>query len=383
MKTACVNSPVDRPALLRPVRRVVVKVGTYLLTGKGTALNLEMMRKIASEIAELKRRGKEVVLVTSGAIGAGVLELKLKERPKDLPGLQAAAAVGQAGLMHLYRACFAAHGLTVGQILLTREDVRARDRHLNVRHTIATLLKSGVVPIINENDSVAVDEIEFGDNDYLAALVAILIQAELLILLTDVEGLLAPAGKEGKEKRVIGTVGKITPEIRRLAGGSTKELSRGGMRSKLEAAGIATRGGGMVVVASGRRPAVLVEVIEGRETGTLFLPSGRRVGGRKCWIAFSCVRKGQIVVDDGARRALVARGKSLLASGVIRAQGDFAAGDMVGIAGPEGTEFARGLTNYGADDLRKIQGKKTAQIAPLLGQRYYDEVVHRDNLLIL
>ncbi|MCX6348679.1 MAG: glutamate 5-kinase [Candidatus Aureabacteria bacterium] len=355
MKTTSTGAPVDRPALLRPVRRVVVKVGTYLLTGKGTPLNLEMMRKIASEIAELKRRGKEVVLVTSGAIGAGVLELKLKERPKDLPGLQAAAAVGQAGLMHLYRACFAAHGLTVGQILLTREDVRARARHLNVRHTIAALLKSGAVPIINENDSVAVDEIEFGDNDYLAALVAILIQAELLILLTDVEGLLAPAGTEGQEKRV----------------------------AKLEAAGIATRGGGMVVIASGRRPAVLVEVIEGRETGTLFLPTARRVGGRKCWIAFSCVRKGQIVVDDGARRALVARGKSLLASGVIRAQGDFAAGDMVEIAGPEGTEFARGLTNYGADDLRKIQGKKSAQIASLLGQRYYDEVVHRDNLLIL
>jgi glutamate 5-kinase len=377
MKSSSSGISVDRAALLRPVRRIVVKVGTYLLTGKGTPLDPEMIRKIAAEIADLRRRGKDVVLVTSGAIGAGVLELKLPGRPRDLPGLQAAAAVGQAGLMHLYRTAFAAHGLTVGQILLTREDVR---RRLNVRHTLFSLLQGGVVPIINENDSVAVDEIKFGDNDYLAALVAVLIRAELLVLLTDVEGLLRP---QGSGLSVIPIVERITPELQGLAGGSDKELSRGGMRSKMEAGRIMSRSGGMMAIASGRRPGVLAELIEGRPTGTLFLADPKRAGEKQWWIAFSRQRKGTITVDDGARRALVSRGKSLLASGVTAIAGDVRPGEMVGIAGPDGIEFARGLSNYGTEDLKRIRGKKTSQIAALLGRLDYEEVVHRDNLLIL
>ena len=376
-KNAFAPKPVDRASLLRPVRRIVVKIGTYLLTGKGTPLDPEMIRKIAAEIAELRRRGKDVVLVTSGAIGAGVIELELPGRPRDLAGLQAAAAVGQAGLMHLYRNAFAAHGLKVGQILLTREDVR---RRISVRHAIVALLERGVVPIINENDSVAVDEIRFGDNDYLSALVSALIRADLLVLLTDVDGLLRPAGGG---RAVIPTVERVTPELEAWAQGSEKELSRGGMRAKLQAARIVSRGGGMMAIAPGRRPSVLADLLDGRPIGTLFLASPERAGEKKWWIAFSRIRQGAIIVDEGARRALVSRGKSLLASGVTGVEGNIRPGEMVGILGPDRVEFARGLTNYGAEDLMKIRGCRTSQIAAILGRLDYEEVVHRDSLLIL
>ncbi len=366
-----------RKEILKGANRVVVKVGTYLLTGEKTPLNKKLIAGIVDQVAGLKRRGKEVVLVTSGAIGAGVLELGLKNRPRDLPGLQAAAAVGQTALMHIYHESFKKSGFSVGQILLTRDGLHSRIPHLNARHTIISLLEKGIVPIINENDSVAVEEIKFSDNDLLAAQVANLVRADLLILLTDVEGLLSAEGK------VIPSVEGITPEITALAGGEDKEFSRGGMRSKLEAAGIVTRAGGLAVIAAGRRAGVLRDVVEGREVGTLFSTTFERLRHRKCWIAFSCLKKGSISVDEGAKRALVARGKSLLASGVKGVEKEFAAGDMIGIEGPDGEEFARGLVNYGSGELEKIKGKKTDRIEAILGYKYYDEVVHRDNLLIL
>lgn len=368
-----------RAELLSGVNRIVVKVGTYLLTGEESPLDETTIRKIVEQISQLKRQGKEIVLVSSGAIGAGVLELGLKQRPRDLPGLQAAAAVGQTKLMHIYQDCFQKNEFKVGQILLIREDLHQRNRHLNVRYTIAKLLQDGIVPIINENDSVAVDEIKFGDNDFLAALVTNLIQADLLIILTDVEGLISSE----KEKGLIPRVERITPELSQLAGDKGKEFSRGGMRSKIEAAGIVTRAGGLVVIANGQRNRVLLDIIGGKEIGTMFLTTFKRMRDRKCWIAFSCIRKGLITVDEGARRALVERGKSLLASGILSMEKDFQIGDMVGIKGGDGTEFARGLVNYSSQELKKIRKKKTSQIKAILGYKFYDEVIHRDNLLIL
>jgi glutamate 5-kinase len=367
----------SRKEILAGVKRVVVKIGTNLLTGDKSPLAPDVIKRLVAEIARLKRRGVEVVLVTSGAIGAGVLELGMKRRPRDLPGLQAAAAVGQAILMNIYHECFRKAGFTSGQILLTRDDLDRRDRHLNARHTLLTLLEKGIIPIINENDSVAVDEIKFGDNDFLAALVANLIRADLLIILTDVEGLLGRSGE------LISRVERITPQVKSLAGGGGKEFSRGGMKSKVEAAGIVTRAGGLAVIADGRRPGVLPDVVEGKEIGTLFVGTSRPIRDRKCWIAFSCVKKGALVVDAGARRALVERGKSLLASGIRGLEGTFRVGDMVGIKDPDGDEFARGLVNYSSGEIEKIRGRKTSEISAVLGHKYYDEVVHRDNLLIL
>ena len=369
-----------RIEIMNSSRRVVVKVGTYLLTGRDTPLDRDRIREIARQVCVLKRQGREVVLVSSGAIGAGVLELGLKRRPRDLPGLQAAAAVGQSSLMRFYHDYFIAEGYPVGQILLSREDLHHRSRHLNVRHTIRQLLARGVIPIINENDSVAVEAIKFGDNDLLAALVTSLIEAGVLVLLTDVDGLLR-GGESGPE--LLEEVDRITPEIMELVGSDSKELSRGGMKSKLEAAGIVTRSGGAVVIANGRSPEVLPELFSGKKIGTFFPPAAVRRSRRKCWIGFCRVRKGAVTVDEGARQALLERGKSLLASGVIRVEGSFQSGDMVGVKGPEEEEIGRGLINYSAVDLEKIKGKRTSRFASILGTVNYDEVIHRDNLLIL
>ncbi len=361
-------------------RRVVVKVGTYLLTGRDTPLDLGRIKEIARQICALKRQGREVVLVSSGAIGAGVLELGLKRRPRDLPGLQAAAAVGQSSLMRFYHDCFVTEGYSVGQILLSREDLHHRERHLNVRHTIRQLLAQGVIPIINENDSVAVEAIKFGDNDLLAALVASLIEAGVLVLLTDVDGLLR-VGASGLE--LLEEVNRITPEIMGLVGSDSKELSRGGMKSKLEAAGIVTRSGGAMVIANGRRSRVLEDIFSGEKVGTFFPPAAVRRSRRKCWIGFCRVRKGAVTVDKGARRALLEGGKSLLAGGVIGVEGSFKSGEMVEVKDREGDEIGRGLVNYSSADLDMIKGKRSDQFQAILGSACYDEVIHRDNLLVL
>ncbi|MDP8215308.1 MAG: glutamate 5-kinase [Candidatus Euphemobacter frigidus] len=364
-------------------KRLVVKVGSRLLTGKKGSLNKRLVGRIVAQIADLKSQGREILLVTSGAIAAGRQELGLRRKPRDLPALQAAAAVGQTVLMHIYHEYFGKAGLRVGQILLTRDGLHHRVRHLNVRHTLLALLEKGVIPIINENDSVAVDEIKFGDNDYLAALVANLVQADLLILLTDVEGLLEPAVHPDGPREVIHQVERVTPDILAMIENGYKEYSRGGMRSKIEAAEIVTRAGGRVVIAGGARPNVLTDIVAGEEVGTFFPTTFARMRARKSWIAFSRLQKGRIIVDGGARQALVERDKSLLASGVTGVDGDFQAGDMVSITGEEGKEFCRGLVNYSSRELEQIKGQKTGRIESILGYKYYDEVVHRDNLLIL
>lgn len=369
----------DRNEILS-ARRVVVKVGSRLLAGKEGGIDSKFVSGLVRQISGLKAEGKEVLLVTSGAIAAGCRELGLKRRPSSLPDLQAAAAVGQTALMHIYHQAFRRRGLTVGQVLLTREGLHHRDRHLNARHTLLALLGRKIVPVINENDTVAVDEIRFGDNDQLAALVANLIQADLLILLSDVDGLFASAGARGE---AIASVEKITPEVMALVRGGPGEYSKGGMGSKLEAAGIVTRAGGQAVIANGTRPGVLAEIARGEPVGTYFPTSFARIRSRKCWIAFSCLKKGRILVDEGARRALADGGKSLLASGITAVEGSFRVGDMVTVAGPDGAEFSRGLVNYSSREVEKIRGEKTGKIKAILGSKPYDEVIHRDNLLIL
>ncbi len=364
-------------------RRLVIKVGSRLLAGKRGGVDSRFVGALVSEIAALREQGKEVLLVTSGAIAAGSREMGLKRRPGSLPDLQAAAAVGQTVLMHLYHQAFRRRNFRVGQVLLTREGLHHRDRHLNARHTLLALLGRKVIPIINENDTVAVDEIRFGDNDQLAALVANLVQADLLVLLSDVDGLLAPASRSGPAREVIGRVEKITPEVMGLVRGGPGEDSRGGMGSKLEAAGIVTRAGGQAVIANGTRPGILSEIARGEPVGTYFPTAFSRLRSRKCWIAFSCLKKGRLLIDAGARRALTERGKSLLASGVTGLEGTFRAGDMVSVAGPEGVEFARGLVNYSSREVEMIRGEQTGRIKSILGDKPYDEVIHRDNLLIL
>ncbi|MEA1927903.1 MAG: glutamate 5-kinase, partial [Candidatus Auribacterota bacterium] len=368
---------------LRAAKRVVVKVGSRLLAGDEGAINRPLIRGIVDQLVILKGRGIDVLLVTSGAIAAGRQELGMEIRPKSIPGLQAAAAVGQAILMHIYHEYFSKAGCRIGQVLLTRDGFHHRDRHLNVRHTIQTLLEEGIIPIINENDTVAVDELKFGDNDHLAALVANLIQADLLIILTDVDGLLSSSVSSKGERKVIPRVDEITPDIIDLIEDRGNEDSRGGMKSKLEAVEIVTRAGGRVIIAHGAHADIITRIMEGKEVGTYFPTGFSRMRSRKCWIAFSCLQKGRIIVDSGARRALVERGKSLLASGIIGIEGEYEAGDMISIVDDDGEEFCRGLVNYSSEDLEKIKGENTDRIESILGYKYYDEAVHRDNLLIL
>jgi glutamate 5-kinase len=369
-------------SVLREVKRVVVKVGSRLLSGEDGVVDQALISRIVDQISVLKGEGIEVLLVTSGAIAAGRQELGMKTRPRSLPGLQAAAAVGQAILMHVYHEYFKKAGYCVGQILLTRDGLHHRDRHLNVRHTLQALLAEGVIPIINENDTVSVDEIKFGDNDRLAALVANLIRADLLILLTDVDGLLTSPGPD-RMREVIHQVDFITPEINGLIEDTANEHSRGGMRSKIEAAEIVTRAGGRVIIAGGARANVLTEIMEGKEVGTYFPTGFSRMRSRKCWIAFSCLEQGRIIVDSGARRALTEKSTSLLASGILEVEGDFEVGDMISIVDEDREEFCRGLVNYSSAELEKIRGEKTEKFESILGYKYYDEAVHRDNLLIL
>ncbi len=337
-----------RQQLLAPVRRIVVKVGTGLLTDERNRLAPSRIAALAGQVAALREQKREVLLVSSGAIAAGMAELSLTTRPKQLRELQAAAAIGQGKLMTLYDAAFGKHGLGVAQILLTHDDLKNRDRHLNARNTLETLLARGIVPIINENDTVAVDEIKFGDNDQLGALTATLIDADLLIILSHVEGLL-DAGK-----KVIPVVPEITPDIQALAGGTDRITSVGGMKSKIEAARIVTRSGIPMIIAN-----VLTGIMAGEEVGTIFLPKTGKLESRKRWIAFFQKPAGILVVDDGARAALCDGGKSLLAKGVVRTEGKAAVGDVVSIQDAKGVEFARGLMREGS------------------------VVVHRDDLVIL
>lgn len=365
--------------LLTRAQRVVIKIGSRLLRDAPLA----RPAAIADEIAALRAsRRLEAVVVSSGAIALGLRALGLAQRPTELPGLQAAAAVGQNALMQNWERAFGAHRILVGQVLLTHDDVRNRTRFLAARNAIRTLLDHGVVPIINENDAVSVEEIKFGDNDQLAALACNLVSADALVILTDVDGLLDAEPAAGGRR--IPLVEDIDEDVVRVAGGAVKGgVGTGGMASKVQAARIAGRSGLPTVVAPGRRPGVLAQVLAGEDVGTLFLPSPARLASRKHWIAFANRPSGAVVVDDGAKRALVEKRKSLLPSGVREVRGKFAIGEAISVLDVTGAEFARGLAGYASDEVEKIRGRRSADIEAILGYKYLDEVIHADDLVIL
>ena len=368
---------------LSRVRRVVVKVGSGLVTTPGEGPSSEHIERIAADLAALVHERREVALVTSGAIATGVARLGLTARPRSIPEKQAAAAVGQSALMWEYEQAFKKHGIAVGQVLLTGQDIADRSRYLNARNTLLALLEFGVLPVINENDTVAVDEIKVGDNDNLAALVAHLIDADLLVLLTDVDGLYTGDPRRDPAARRLETVEAITDEIQRMVYDASARVSVGGMATKLQAGQKAGTSGIPMVIASGREAGVLPRLLKGEPIGTYFQPRDDRLAARKRWIAFAVPPQGRLAVDAGAKKALTERGKSLLPSGVVAVEGQFRAGDVVALTLADGREFARGLVSYDADEVRRIQGAKTADIARRLGYEGVDEVVHRDNLVIL
>jgi glutamate 5-kinase len=362
---------------------VVVKVGSGLIASPGAGLDGALIASLADELSGLVAERREVALVSSGAIASGMARLGLIRRPRSIPEKQAAAAVGQSALMWHYEQAFARHGLKVAQVLLTQEDISHRSRYLNARNTLLELLRFRVLPIVNENDTVAVEEIKVGDNDNLSALVAHLIDADLLVLLTDVDGLCTGDPRRDPDARRIETVETMTDELRQMAWESGGELSVGGMLTKLEAAQKATASGVPMVIASGREPGILRRLLKGEPLGTYFPAKGDRLAARKRWIAFAVPPQGRLTVDAGARRALTERGRSLLPSGVVKVEGEFESGEVVALALPDDREFARGLVNYDAAELRRIQGAKTADIEQILGYKNFDEVIHRDNLVIL
>jgi glutamate 5-kinase len=362
----------------------VVKVGTNVLAHSDGTLDHDRIRHLADQIVAIKQTGRRVALVSSGAVGAGIGQLGLKKRPQDLPSIQAAAAVGQTYLMRAYEEAFKAHGYHAAQMLLTHSDFDHRARYLNMRNTIHALFDYQAVPIINENDTVSVSEIKFGDNDQLAAMVANLIQAELLVILSSVDGLCRPLPDGQGFGEPLSLITRMDDDALGLVNDSKTSLGTGGMRSKLASTRLVTHSGGSVIIASGKRQAPLTTILEGAEIGTLILAEGQTRAARQRWIGLTVRPKGQIMVDDGARSALVAKGSSLLAIGVVDVSGEFEKGDVVSIVDRENCEFARGLANYNAAETRLVKGLKTDQLRIALEENaVYDEVIHRDNLVIL
>ncbi|HEY2411000.1 MAG TPA: glutamate 5-kinase [Pirellulaceae bacterium] len=379
------NSPeTHRQQVTAAAHTVVVKVGTRVLTQEDGTLDYKRIEQLAEEIHAISSGGRRVVLVSSGAVGAGISLLGLKARPTDLAKLQAVAAVGQTHLIQTYDSTFAKHGRRAAQVLLTVEDVDDRIRYLNVRNTLHSLLDFGAVPIINENDTVSVDELKttFGDNDRLAAMVTNLLRAPLLIVLSDIDGLYDgdPALSQSK---LVSTVEQIDEHVLAFVRDRKTGLSKGGMASKLEAARMVTTSGENMIIASGRKTDVLTRIMGGDAVGTLFLGQGKGISPFKRWLGFSAQVKGRIQLDDGARRAILEKGKSLLAAGITGTQGEFQKGDVVALCDAEGHVIARGLTNYSSADLERIKGIKSEKISQVLGRRPYEEVIHRDNLAIV
>lgn len=371
-----------RPKPADRIRRLVVKVGSQVLTAP-EGLNVAVIDALAGQIAEILDRGIQVLLVSSGAIASGVRKIGLPGRPEELPRRQAAAAVGQAGLIMAYEKAFERHRRLVAQILLTSEDLSSRKRYLNARNTLNTLLEWGILPIINENDTVSVEEIRLGDNDNLAAMITLLMDADVLILLSDIEGLYEEDPRQNPEARLIPEVTSGHRQLEKAAGSLPGELGTGGMRSKLAAARKVNTAGVPCILARGTEHNILTRLLAGEPRGTFFAPRAGRLPRRKCWIAFSLKPRGTLTVDAGAEHALVRQGKSLLARGITAVQGEFAVGAPVAIVGPGGEEVGIGLVNYSAADIRRILGLHSRHIRQVLGEKPYDEVIHRDNLAVL
>lgn len=365
--------------MIRDAARVVVKLGTAVVTDEKGYLDGGQIDRIAGQIGRALRR-TEVFVVSSGAIGAGMGILGMEKRPTTLPELQAAAAIGQSHLMQAYSTAFTKRGFQAAQVLLTQEDFDDRRRYLNARNTMNALAGIRVVPVINENDTVSVDEIRFSDNDILAALVTNLLRADLLVILTNVDGLY-DGDPKAEKSTLIDVVEKIDKRLLKAVSKESSPLGMGGMSSKLEAASMAAAAGETVVIANGRAEDVLTDILDGRKTGTVILPAAAKMASRKRWIGFTAKPKGSIVIDKGAEKAVRA-GKSLLPSGITNVQGRFGEGDVVSIRSGSKTEFARGLTNYAGAAVRKIKGLRTPEIRGILGDMPYEEVVRRENLVI-
>lgn len=363
--------------------RVIVKIGSTLITNHGEGVDHDLIHRWVSQIAALRSADHEVVLVSSGAIAEGMKRLGWSKRPSEVNQLQAAAAVGQMGLVQVYESAFREHSLGTAQVLLTHDDLADRTRYLNARSTLTTLLALGVVPVINENDTVVTDEIKFGDNDTLAALVANLIEAELLIILTDQQGLYSADPRQDAQASLVATATAGDPALEAMAGGAGSSLGRGGMLTKVLAAKRAALSGANTVIAYGRIEQVLQRVVAGEAIGTKLTAERTAMQARKMWLASHLKTTGRLVVDSGAAKALRADGKSLLPIGVVEVSGEFARGDVVSAIDPDGREIARGLVNYNATEARKLCRKATREIGPTLGYVAEAELIHRDNLVLV
>lgn len=369
-------------ANLKNSDRIVVKVGTSTLTYVNGQLNLYRIERIARELSDLHNQGKEVLLVTSGAIGVGANKLGFKKVPETIPEKQALAAIGQGALLHLYEKLFAEYGKIVAQVLLTRDDLDDRVRYLNATNALLAMLDMGVIPIINENDTVAVEEIKFGDNDTLSALVATIVEADLLLILSDVDGLYNLDPRTNEDAILLDVVTDITSSMEENSKSKGSSFSSGGMFTKLKAAHICMNAGVPMVIANSLNNNVVRQVVEGERIGTLFVPKDFKINARKKWIAFGTVMHGQVKIDEGAANALLNKGKSLLPSGIMEVIGDFEQGMVIKVVDSIGQEIARGLVNYNADEIRLIAGKQTSEIESILGVKDYDEVIHRNNLWV-
>lgn len=372
-----------RTEMLAGIKRIVVKIGSGVLTQENGSLDHRIIEQIVSGLVAIRQKGIQVVLVSSGAVAAGRSELGMNERPKTIPQKQAAAAIGQTHLMQAYQQALHPYGAKAAQLLLTSEDLSSRQRFLNARATIDTLLGFDVIPIINENDTVVVDEIKFGDNDNLSALVTNVAEAELLLILTDVDGLYTADPRQDPDAKLIPLVRSVTRELERTAGGSGSNVGTGGMSTKIAAAKKAAKNGVPTLMIPGKRPGALIEALQGKEIGTLFMAPGTGLNRRKHWIGYTLKPSGAITVDEGAREALLNKGKSLLPSGITAVEGRFERGSCIRVCSSDGKEFARGLTDYSSSEISRMAGRKSGDIEKILGYHYGDVVIHRDNLVLL
>lgn len=371
----------NRTLIFYNAKRVVVKVGSNVLT-KDNGLNLKIIRSISKQICRLIDGGIEVILVSSGAMASGIKKVGLDQRPDEIPKRQAVAAIGQAGLIMEYEKAFSRYHKKVAQILLTGDDLNNRRRYLNARNTLCMLLSWQVVPIINENDTVMTEEIQFGDNDNLAAMMTLLMDADILVNLTDIGGLYTKDPRTDSDAEFIPLVSAIKENIKKFAGDIPGALGTGGMLSKINAAKKVTAAGIPMVIANGGQPDILKKLFIGKEVGTFFVPNKKKLKSRKCWIAFTLKPKGIISVDEGAAIAILKRGKSLLPSGIVDVEGEFSIGAPVELKKSAGETLGTGLVNYSSADIRKIMGLKSYEIEKHLGNKPYDHVIHRDNLAI-
>jgi glutamate 5-kinase len=371
----------ERKEILKNAKRILVKIGSGVLTG-AKGLDRELIERLVDEIAGLTAQGYQFVVVSSGAIASGRHRMGFAKKLQSLPQKQAAAAIGQGRLMRVYSNAFGKHRLVVAQILLTMNDLTDRKRFLNTRNTLTTLMEWGVVPIINENDTVAVEEIKFGDNDNLAAMMANIIDANILINLTNTEGLYDRDPKRFGKSKLISVVREITEDIESAATAEADPVGMGGMKSKVIAARKVTAFGIPFIIAPGKKKGVLGDIFEGKNIGTLFLPMAEHLTSKKHWIAFTLKSHGKLHIDDGARDAIVQKGKSLLPSGVLKVEGEFCVGDPVTCIDAHGVIVAKGLVNYSNEEIDKIKGLRTTKISQVLGSKPYDEVIHRDNMAV-